>query len=234
MGLGFDARNIDHIYNAPNLIFNTPLLPGKMIALSNLSIFPETDKIQEMDKAPLSIVADFVVDCSVSPEKNKRCIAAIEEGWRQIDKIGFDEYHKRTDSVGGYPLVTEGLVNINDMKDFNAIILHTEHVNSIDNDILFALALKGVMKKNYGVDLPIIHYEKKPENDLSLPRVSEIANINKGQIIFALENLPDSKAFGPEFIANIEAAFDRTPETSLKAMGSKQGLQLAEELINRE
>ncbi len=164
VGIVADARKVDLLYTAANLTgsFECDNEGGRGII--HTSIFPETDDIQKLQESGFRKAGGYIaVPSDVSAEKNTRCLEAIDESWRQIDKMGMKAYHRRATLIDpDLPAVTETIANINNIKDIEAVICTSMSDWSIrspwETTPLHALAFKTFIKKEFKHDIPVISY----------------------------------------------------------------------------
>jgi hypothetical protein len=208
IGIMLDARDCDILYTAPNIIYNSSVAFGLgQVYIRNLSIFESTDNIQKLEEAGFKLNENgYCVPSSTSPEKNARCLAAIDEAWKQMEQAGKDLYYQlssKPDSLN--PMVTETLLNMKNVNNIKAVILNSPPEYD-SYDTLFALVVKGVLIKQYGVDVPLIYYEKKKEKDFSEPFMAEMV-LDKHKVKEVIENTYRVTC-DKNFLSNIEIALE--------------------------
>jgi len=215
VGIMFDAGEADLLYTAPNMVYNNVLgSKDGRIEILGRSVFPETDALQKFEESGFQEghttsglyrgAACIIVPTDVSPEKNERCLAAITEGWRQMEKVTAREKKDQGDMLymllrQNMPMITEALVNINDIKCAKAIIYDSSEAPEYSpNDVekcrhsnpIHALAFKGFIKKHFNIDLPIIMHRKFPQstalNEMNFER-SKVEEVIKNSY-----TMPDS------------------------------------------
>jgi len=225
VGLMFDARQADLLYTAPNLTGNCVIDENGTVAVTHISIFPETDDIQmhpesgfrDGGRVPDGLHAGkkcMIIPQDTSPKKNELCLRAIDEGWRQIENIGIEEYCSRTWELDhDLEAVTETLVNIKSIKDAKGIIYqcvgtmpgYDEIKNNHYAKPLHALAFKGSIKKQFGVDLPILAYRNSGAGselhvmEFDKAKVEEVINNSPNMTNILRENI--LHAFEPLVVA---------------------------------
>jgi len=202
VGLVLDAREINLIYTAPNLIYNNAL-ENKLekVSVMELSRFPETDALQELERngfyetripgeGPLT-----VIPMDVSPEKNARCLKALDLSWQLIKK----DTAKNNDRYGyfsslmdhiDFSKITETLVSVDDIKRVKSVVYTSKQMPEYSfstqeerhSSPLHALALKGFLKKNFNMDVPVINYH----TGIGSPIITEM-QFEKDKVEEALE-----------------------------------------------
>jgi len=186
-GLLFDARDVDFIYTAPNIVHNSIRNTGQ-VNIRNGSVFDITDKLQK-----IKVRNGYILPYDINENKNQACLRAIEKSWELI-KADLPGYYNETRDIDLInPMVTESIVNMNEVKDIKAIIVYssTPEINSHNRDyysdrsLLEAIMMKGFLIEKYNHDVPVVFYQKISRNDFALPDVAEI-EIDKKKVLEAI------------------------------------------------
>lgn len=234
MGILFDARDADILYTAPNLTGTYRLHnEGNMVAAARVeSIFYETDYIQKLQASGFKYGKSFRGDRvlhipgDVSPEKNERGLQAIQAGWREIDKAGFSNYMRMTGEIDrDLPGVTETVVNLNSPNKIKAIVCYWTYSPGtsyedmrMNGEVLYGLAFKGLLKKEHGIDLPVLFYHRSNPQPVLVE-----AHLDRSKVDAALEHFCDFQNrrildFKKDYLREmIGCAFENTREQGARS-----------------
>ena len=200
-GLLFDGNQIDYLWVGANINLNINLVHKGILVVSDNSIFPEVDKVQEKFVVKANSVRDdnitfygnkISLPFEASKERNEAGKVASKIMWKSIEQLGNEAYFDKTEKIDcGHPLITETIINVNGVDKINGVIFYEKSkdlkykpIHNLEgNSLLATIALKGMLKKDYGIDVPLLHYEKyKSENFTSIPQLNEIS-IEKDKVI---------------------------------------------------
>jgi len=201
-GILFDAREVDILYTAPNLIYNCHTFLGINVNINNMSVFPETDAIQKTFMEEYKVLHNTHVPLGVSAQKNEEALQAMQRSWELIAG-NYQDYYDKTFDIDNKdhlnPMVTETLVNLDSAKKIKAVIYHSPaldvtpcHNQNDYNGLLRAVVLKGVLARKYNHDVPVLFYKQTEGPCFDVPEVGEIV-LDKKIISDAIE------LSGPEY-----------------------------------
>ena len=210
VGLLLDARKSDLLWMCPNINFNK-ILPASIGVQNSFAILEMgTLQFKEMPKGEITVDPHSIFfSIQGSAERNQVGLKALDMMWEKMkDENGiagisrdFINYtvHKYTEGCGVLndktvtkPMITEHIINTKGIDNIKGIVYYKEPkdlgykplVWKGDEELLNAIVLKGMLKKNYGVDVPVLHYEKDlgPLRPLELQEVK----LDKAKIIEAI------------------------------------------------
>jgi len=177
-GILFDARDVDFLYTAPNLIFNSEDI-GSLVATKR-SVFQETDEMQGVKHQEIS-PGYFDIPQHTGAEINKKALEVIDRSWELIAN-SHEDFYKRTYGMDpGNAMVTESLVNLKSVKDIKAIVYHAEEAPEIipldgmeRGGFFNALLLKGYLAREFDHNVPILFYKKVEGRNFDDPEIAEV------------------------------------------------------------
>jgi len=179
-GFMIDARDVDFIYTAPNIIYNNYDL-NMELRLNKQSVFPETDAIQGVRSFnnPTGLLYRYI-STDISEQRNKLALMAIDRSWELIGADHEHYYKKSRTSDKHNPMVTESLVNVQDVRNIKAVIYCSENANIEPcnsykyNGLLQAVVLKGFLAAEFDHEVPLVFYQKNKAHDFSMPTIKEV------------------------------------------------------------
>jgi len=209
VGLMIDGNDVGYVYVSHRLCFNKDVAGPEEITIRAEHIDKSLYAAQGGDMQMLEKIlakADgkkdplLTLEVFSDREHSDRCKKAMEHHWELIrGKGSFAEgmkaHYKLTYNVEDTaPMMTESLLNVRGMSKIKAIVVYDadKHIGygpitpKTEKGLMAAVVTKGILKKDFGLDVPIIHYERTKLTDITTcPELKQVV-LEKNKVVEAL------------------------------------------------